>query len=86
MSKLRQKLSIALPILLIGVLAFFVAYISKTTAATNNFVQTDWQTGADTNATADSANLSNWAKYYSATTGVITSVAGEIKLKVEKTP
>lgn len=55
-------------------------------ALSKAWVQTDWSGGADTNATANSTNLTDWTQYYSGT-NTDHATGGEIKLqRVLSTP
>jgi hypothetical protein len=61
---------------------FAVFRTELVSALTNTFTQTDWSSGADTNATADENNLTGWTKYYSKDDSLDDS-SGEIKLQLE---
>lgn len=83
--RLLKKPLLSLTLALIAVFTSVLLYRTAVRALNRAWIQTDWSGGADTGATADDTNLTNWTKYYSGTSGVDTSVTGEAKLKLEVT-
>jgi len=78
-----SKKTASVIVIAILIITFFLVYKTiSVNALSSGFVQTDWSGGADTSATANGTNLTNWTKYYSKTSGVDTDTAGELKLKV----
>lgn len=80
----RPLAALSMALFAIAISVFFRKAIVQ--ALSSDWVQTNWSDGPNTDLTIDSANLTNWTKYYSATSGIDNSTSGELKLRLESTP
>ena len=83
---LQRRRSRFLLSLMVIVVAILLVKSHLVEAISRGFIQTDWSGGADTVTTANDTNLTSWTKYYSATSGIDTSVAGQASLKLDVSP